>query len=405
VTSGSWTRRARALTLVGPGRRFRRLLGGRILAIAVPSAVAAIVVGFTIADAVAGLRGTATFTVAWSVYWAAVVFATATLVLSYRNLLYRQENIRARRKTRYIFDETLGEGGVGIVYKAHSEILKRPVAIKLLRPERMSRQRVEDFEREGDVLCRLTHPNTVRVYDYGRTPRGLLYCVMEYIDGMTLRDVVLLDDAIPQARVVHVLKQICGSLAEAHRLGLVHRDIKPGNVMLTIRGEVYDFVKVLDFGLVREAEPDTAAETGYSLITGSPPYIAPERIANPAVATPASDLYSVGAIAYLLLTGRRVFRGELREVLRLAMNEDPEPVTAAARQHVTPELASIVMRLLSRDPANRPDSALALLGELESLEDIGAWRNEDARAWWVANKSQVDRSRGNLLDDLGRVVR
>jgi len=372
--------------------------------VAVPAVALAIIVGFMIDEAVAGVKGSATFVVVWSVYWAAVVFATATLVLTYRSLLYRGENIRARRKTRYIFDEVLGEGGVGIVFKAHSEIIKRPVAIKLLRPEMMSRSRIGDFEREAEVLCRLSHPNTVEVYDFGRTPRGLLYCVMEYIDGMTLRDVVLLDDALPQARVVHILKQICGALAEAHHLQLIHRDIKPGNVMLTVRGGVHDFVKVLDFGLVREAVPDSEG-TGYSFITGSPPYIAPERIANPAVTTPASDLYSVGAIAYLLLTGRRVFRGEVKDVLRRAMSEDPEPVSLAAKQAVSPALSDVVMSLLARDPDERPSSARELLCTLDSLGEIGSWSDDDARRWWLANKGHVDRSREALLDDLGRAIR
>jgi eukaryotic-like serine/threonine-protein kinase len=403
--SGPWTSRARALTLVGPGRRFRRRIGARILSIAIPAAVAALVVWFYIRDAVAGVESPATATVVWSVYWAAVFFATTTLVLVVRNLFYRSENLRARRKTRYIFDEVLGEGGVAVVVKAHSDILKRPVAIKLLRPEMMSRQRIADFERESLVLTKLTHPNTVEVYDHGRTPSGHFYCVMEYIDGMTLRDLVLVEDAIPQARAVHLLRQVCGSLAEAHRNRLVHRDIKPGNIMITVRGDVHDFVKVLDFGLVREAEPDKTAATSFSFITGSPPYIAPERILDPTIATPVSDLYSVGAVAYLLLTGRRVFRGEVDEVLRMAIDGEPEPLSSATRRPISPRLEAIVMSLLARDPAKRPVSARALLRELDALEDVGVWTQDDARKWWLANKSQVDRSRQTVLDDLGRAVR
>lgn len=401
--NGSWTRRARALTLVGPGRRFRRLLGWRIFSIAVPAAALAIVFGFYIDDAIAGVEGTTTFTVVWAVYWTAVALAASTLILAFRNLIYRSENIRARRRTRYIFDAVLGEGGVGVVFRAHSENIRRPVAIKILQPAKLSRKRIEDFEREASVLCRLDHPNTVAVWDWGRTPRGLLYCVMEYIDGMTLRDVVLIDDAIPQARVVHLVRQICGSLAEAHDQGLVHRDIKPGNVMITVRGGVHDFVKVLDFGLVREAEPDREGGTGYTFITGSPPYIAPERIVDPEVATPRSDLYSVGAIAYLLLTGRRTFRGEVSDVLRRATSEDPEPLSTAARQPVSPRLQEIVMRLLSRDPAARPESARALIRELDALDDVGAWTDDDARRWWLVNKSQADRARETILGDLGGV--
>jgi serine/threonine protein kinase len=402
--SGTWTRRARALTLVGPGRRFRRLIGWRILSIAIPTAATALIVWFYIGEAVAGVERAETITVVWSVYWAAVLFAAATLVLTFRNLILRSENIRARRSSRYIFDETLGEGGAGVVFKAHSDLIKRPVAIKLLRPEKMSRQRIEDFERESRILCGLTHPNTVEVLDYGRTPRGLLYCVMEYVDGLTARDLVLVEDAIPQARVVHILEQVCGSLAEAHHLGLVHRDIKPANIMLTVRGEMHDFVKVLDFGLIRESDPDAAAGSSFALLTGTPPYIAPERITDPSIATPASDLYSVGAVAYALLTGRRVFRGELDEMLRRAVNEDPELPHSVTSLPISPRLEEIVMRLLSRRPESRPTSARALLRELEALDDIGTWTEDHARKWWVANKGQIDRARGSLLDDLGHAV-
>jgi len=400
--SASWTRRARALTLVGPGLRFRRLVGRRILSLAIPAALVALLVGFMIDDALAKVEGTAAFAVVWAVYWTAVVLASATLVLSFRNILYRRENIRARRLTRYIFDETLGEGGVGIVYKAHSEIIKRPVAIKILRPDMMSRRRVEDFEREANLLCGLTHPNTVEVYDHGRTPRGLLYCVMEYIDGMTLRDAVLMDDALPQARAVHILKQVCGSLVEAHAHRLVHRDIKPANIMLTVRGDVHDFVKVLDFGLVREVRHGGDEGT---VFTGSPPYVAPERIIDPTIASPASDLYSVGSVAYLLLTGRRVFRGEVSEVLRMAVAEDPDPIQEVSRQDLSPRLASIVMRLLSRDPGARPGSARELLRELDTLDDLGTWTEAEARQWWSAHKGQVDRSRQVLHDDLSSALR
>jgi eukaryotic-like serine/threonine-protein kinase len=268
----------------------------------------------------------------------------------------------------------------------------------------MSRQRIADFERESLVLSTLTHPNTVEVYDHGRTPDGLFYCVMEYIDGMTLRDLVLVEDSIPQARAVHLVRQICGSLAEAHRHRLIHRDIKPGNVMITVRGDMHDFVKVLDFGLVRESGPDKSTASEYSIVTGSPPYIAPERIIDPTVATPASDLYSLGAVAYLLLTGRRVFRGELDDVLHRAVHEDPEPPSAVTKRPVSPALEAIVMRLLSRDPAGRPGSAHALLRELDALDDIGAWTEDDSRKWWLANKGQVDRSRDAVLDGLGRAV-
>ncbi len=402
--SGSWTRRARALTLVGPGRRFKRLIGWRILSIALPAVVTALAVWFFIDDAIAAVERPGTITVIWSVYWASVVFATTTIVLAFRNLFLRSENIRARRRSRYIFEEVLGEGGVGVVFKARSEILKRPVAIKLLRPERMSNQRIADFERETALLCRLSHPNTVQVFDHGRTPRGLLYCVMEYVDGAPLRDLVLVEDAVPQARVVNILVQVCGALAEAHHHRLIHRDIKPSNIMLTVRGDMHDFVKVLDFGLAREEAHDAPSADAAPALTGTPPYVAPERIVDSSIATPASDLYSVGAVAYVLLTGRRVFRGDLDGVLRKAVTEDPPPPSSVTDRPISRPLDALVLRLLSRDPERRPMSARALLRELSALTDLGVWTEDDARRWWLANKGQIDRSRDTVLADLGRAT-
>jgi len=291
------------------------------------------------------------------------------------------------------------------VFKAHSEMLRRPVAIKLLRPESMSPRRIAEFDRAANVLCGLTHPNTVDVFDFGRTPKVLLYCVMEYVDGLTLRDLVLVADAVPQGRVVHILEQVCGSLAEAHRHRLIHLDLKPSNVMLTVRGDMHDFVKVLDFGLAKELQTEEVIGARPEALSGTPPYVAPERVVDPSIATPASDLYAVGAMAYALLTGRRVFRGETSDILRRVVSEDPEPPRSVTSLPISPKLEEIVMMLLSRDPAARHPTADALLTELRALDDIGAWTERDARRWWLANKGQIDRSRETVLEDLGRSVR
>ena len=180
---------------------------------------------------------------------------------------------------QYTLGEKIGEGGMGVVYKASHAMLRRPTAIKLLRPEKAGEESVLRFEREVQLTSRLSHPNTIAIYDYGRTPDGVFYYAMEYLTGITLTELIKGDGPQAEERVIHLLAQICGSLAEAHEAGLVHRDIKPGNIMLCVRGGMYDVVKVLDFGLVREVDRSEDTEvTNVTSITGTALYIAPEVI-------------------------------------------------------------------------------------------------------------------------------
>src|SRR5208337_3577810 len=182
-----------------------------------------------------------------------------------------------------------------------------PVAVKLLSPDMTNEANAARFEHEVQMTSQLTHPNTVAIYDYGRTPEGLFYFAMEYLGGIDLDQLVRQYGAQPEGRVIHILRQVCGSLSEAHRIGLIHRDIKPANIVLTCRGGVCDLVKVLDFGLVKTARPSSAEVSGPDAVVGTPHFISPEAVTKPETVDMRSDTYSLGAVGYWLLTGKTLF--------------------------------------------------------------------------------------------------
>ena len=194
----------------------------------------------------------------------------------------------ARQLGQYTLEEKIGEGGMGVVYRARHAMLRRPTAVKLLKPDHMTATAVARFEREVQLASQLTHPNTIEIYDFGQTADGVFYYAMEYLPGVSLAQLIQIEGAVPPARTVHILKQICGSLAEAHGIGLVHRDIKPQNIMLCERGGMADFVKVLDFGLVKSVEEDKATNlTASNVLTGTPLYMPPERLKGSSANDPA----------------------------------------------------------------------------------------------------------------------
>lgn len=270
---------------------------------------------------------------------------------------------------------------MGAVYEARHSMLRRPTAIKILKtqdPVRLAR-----FEREVQLTSELTHPNTIAVYDYGRTPEGVFYYAMEQIHGITLEDLVRSEGPLPASRVVRILVQVCGALAEAHERGLVHRDVKPSNLMLTNRGGIPDLVKVLDFGLVKtEGVERTTSLSGTSAVVGTPLYMAPESIAGGAVDGRA-DVYAVGAVAYFLVTGKTVFEGDSAvEVCGQHLHVAPVPPSQRAGVAVPAELEELILRCLAKKPEDRPTSA-RLLDELRALRKIvGLYSDEDARRFW-----------------------
>ena len=201
----------------------------------------------------------------------------AALASSFSAARLHREVSQARRVGQYTLQKRIGGGGMGQVYLARHALLKRPTAIKLLRPDQTSPLTIARFEREVQLTSQLTHPNTIEIFDFGRTPEGLFYYAMEYLPGLTLAELVRQEGPLPAERVICILRQVCGSLKEAHAVGLIHRDIKPQNIMLCERGGQWDFVKVLDFGLVKQLPDGHAPQlTADQQVSGTPLYIAPE---------------------------------------------------------------------------------------------------------------------------------
>jgi serine/threonine protein kinase len=293
---------------------------------------------------------------------------------------------------QYTLEEKLGEGGMGVVYRATHAMLRRPAAIKLLLKERASERDLARFEREVQLTSRLAHPNTISIFDYGRTAEGLFYYVMEFLDGMDLERLVREDGPLPAGRAIHVLAQASGALAEAHLMGLIHRDIKPANIVLTQRRDEPDVVKVVDFGLVKTLEPDTNQPgiTRVNSITGTPLYLAPEAIASPESVDARADLYALGAVAYFVLTGQQVFEAAtVMEVLSKHMFEEPVPPSTRLGRPISEDLESLVLTCLAKDRNARPASATALRAALLACEDAQRYDIDAARAWW--------RERGSVL--------
>jgi len=318
----------------------------------------------------------------WTAMWALGGGVIATLA-SHVIFGLRREVREARRLGQYTLLEKIGEGGMGSVYRARHAMLRRPTAIKLLPSDRAGAERIQRFEREVQLTSQLTHPNTIAIFDYGRTPDGVFYYAMEYLDGLNLEDLVRYDGPQPAGRVVHLMRQIAGSLAEAHDTGMVHRDIKPSNVILVPeRGGAPDVAKVVDFGLVKEMD-ESAWRTQEGRVFGTPHYLSPEAISSSDPVGPASDLYSLGCVGYFLLTGQRVFEGQA--VIEVATQHLMDvPVSPAERlgRPVPDTLAAILMMLLEKKPEQRPSSAHALMALLEPADDVEPWSTERARAWW-----------------------
>ena len=330
-----------------------------------------------------------------------VLASLVILLYSYRQVVWRRRlteaELKARQLGQYQLLEKIGEGGMGTVYKAHHALLRRETALKLLTPDKADPISIQRFEREVRLTCRLMHPNTIQIFDYGHTPEGIFYYAMEYLDGLNLAEFVDAYGPQPEGRVVNLLIQVCESLAEAHASGLVHRDIKPANVFVTDRGGVPDMVKVLDFGLVRPvASVDNtaldAADT--EILAGTPNYMSPEAVENGATADARSDLYSVGAVGYYLLTGQGVFDGEtIAEICRKRVEEEPVPPSIRIGRPICPHLEALILRCLERDPKDRPQSAHELLTLLAASPRIADWNVEQRAAWWVAHREAINRAR------------
>ncbi len=334
------------------------------------------------------------------------LLSAGSLFVSHR-LQQQVHNVmdRAKRLGQYEIEKLIGRGAMGQVYLARHAMLRRPTAIKLLRAESAQDLRAQNrFQREVQLTCQLTHPNTIEIFDYGRTPDGIFYYAMEYLDGFTIEALVSLSGPVEPARVIHTLVQSCGALQEAHGRGLLHRDLKPSNIMLTTRGGVFDTVKILDFGLVKDlATDDVDGEAERDLILGTPMYLAPESILAANSSSAKADLYALGAVGYFMLSGKTVFPpGDVVEILAHQIGDAAPFPSERLGRSLPRDLEYVIMSCLSKDPAHRPDSAARLAEMLQACE-CGTWSADDARWWWeeygeaARNEIALDDTQGSAI--------
>jgi hypothetical protein len=326
----------------------------------------------------------------------AVLIVIASLVVQF--LRRRVEQVR--QLGQYTLESKIGEGGMGEVYLARHALLRRPTAVKFIRAEQVSEESLERFEREVQSSSQLTHPNTIEIYDYGRDEAGIFYYVMEYLPGLTLAHLMELEGAIPSARVIYILRQLCASLAEAHARGFVHRDIKPLNIILTERGGRFDFVKVLDFGLVREINlPDAQHPGTVHEVAGTPPYIAPERLEDPSCMDARSDLYSVGVIAFNLLTGKQPFEGNsAMEIAWHCVNTQAASPADLTERSIPADLDRLIVECMARDLAQRPVSAESVIARLDAIPLDQCWNERAAQDWWKRNVARLEGAARELAE-------
>ena len=371
-------------------------------AIAVPSTPARTVAVSTVAIlpmaiggpyALAGIEAKVNDTVAyidlitWSVAAVAMAAITSRVIFGLRS-----EIDKVRRLGQYTLETKLGEGGMGVVYRASHAMLRRPTAIKVLKPEIAGDETLRRFEREVLLTASLSHPSTIAIFDYGRTPQGLFYYAMEYLDGLNLSQLVEMDGPQPPARVAHILRQVCGALAEAHAVGLIHRDIKPANIILSERGGMPDVAKVVNFGLVKSFEPNAPHAdidaTQANILVGTPLYMSPEAIRGEPL-DGRSDLYALGAVGYFLLTGTPVFTGKGNvEVFAHHLHSAPEPPSARSGTHIPEDLEQVILRCLAKQPSDRYDSAKALQHAVDRCAEHSSWDADVALQWWAAFRSR-----------------
>jgi len=319
----------------------------------------------------------------------------AAVVISHVVTKLGQQVTKARELGSYQLGELLGRGGMGEVYKATHRMLARPAAIKLIRPEMLgavddeaAKLAVTRFKREAEAAANLRSQHTVELYDFGVTADGTLYLVMEFLEGMDLETLVSERGALSTGRIIHILRQVCESLIEAHAIGLVHRDIKPANIHVGRVGLHHDFVKVLDFGLVKEV---SSASIGDSMSTipgqmalGTPGYMAPEMALGEPIDGRA-DIYAVGCVAYYLVTGETVFEADTAlQMIAKHLQSSPIPPSQRTDKPVSPELERLILKCLAKEPSARPQTAVQLAQALEFIT-ADRWGEEEARRWWETN--------------------
>ncbi|HEY2840653.1 MAG TPA: serine/threonine-protein kinase [Pirellulales bacterium] len=297
----------------------------------------------------------------------------------------RRQAYEAKQLGQYKLGELIGAGGMGEVYLAEHQMMKRPCAIKVIRPNKARDPRaLARFEREVRATAKLSHWNTVEIFDYGRTDDGTFYYVMEYLPGLSISELVERHGPLAPERVIYLLEQTCDALREAHAAGLVHRDIKPGNIFAAIRGGVYDVAKLLDFGLAKAMVDDSSVQlTQEGMITGSPLFMSPEQAIGDTEPDARSDIYSLGAVAYYMLTGRPPFQSDKPMKVMIAHAHDDPPPPSQFRPDLPADLERVVLRSLAKNPAERYENAGAFARDLASCDSAGGWTRDHAANWWT----------------------
>jgi tRNA A-37 threonylcarbamoyl transferase component Bud32 len=317
--------------------------------------------------------------------------------IAYRVFCLARDVSKAKRLGSYQLTQKIGAGGMGEVWRAKHKMLARPAAVKLIRPQSLgsideasAQTMLRRFEREAQVTAMLTSPHSILLYDFGIADDGVFYYVMELLEGRDLRSLVHESGPLPAERVVHFLRAACDSLADAHHRGLIHRDIKPANLFACRRGSEFDFLKVLDFGLVKNLRNagETASQlTGDGSTSGTPGFMAPEMVTADRPVDARADIYALGCVAYWLLTGQLVFDGKnAMAILVQHVKEEPAPVSSRTEIEVHPRLEEIIHACLAKDPDLRPRSAKALGAMLADLAaHLPPWTQERADNWWRTN--------------------
>jgi serine/threonine-protein kinase len=323
-------------------------------------------------------------------FWSLALTGGAALVSKEIYGLH-SEIAKAQRLGQYTIERLIGEGGMGAVYVARHSRLRRPTALKLLLPERTGPENIARFEREVQLTSQLTHPNTVAVYDYGRSADGVFYYAMEYIDGVSLAQLVDKHGPQPAGRVVFILLQAADALIEAHALGLIHRDVKPANILLCERAGRSDVVKLLDFGLVKDVRPSADPSlTETNTITGTPLYLAPETITDPASVDHRVDLYALGAVGYCLLTGAPPFEGRSTvEVCGHHLHTIPPAPSQRLGAPLPASLDAVILQCLAKTRDGRPSGARELHQLLRDCAAESPWTEDDARRAWREQRGQT----------------
>jgi serine/threonine-protein kinase len=325
----------------------------------------------------------------------AIAMATAAAVAVFGSHKIRELHKKAHEAEcvgQYRLKRVLGIGGMGTVYLAEHVLLRRPCAVKLISPLQAGDPKtLMRFEREVQAAATLTHWNTVEVFDYGHTEDGTFYYVMEYLPGMDLQDMVERHGPLPPERAVRLLRQVCEALREAHGIGLIHRDVKPSNIIACERGGVYDVAKLLDFGLVKTFGPgrDAAKLTGDGGFTGSPAFLSPEQALGREHLDARSDIYNVGAVAYFLMTAKLTFDRQSALEMLHAHAYEPLVPSPEFKEAVPADLQGVILRCLEKDPDRRYQDAATLERALAACRGAGEWTAERAEEWWRRNGDGV----------------